>query len=96
MGDKPSLKEQAIAALRFVVLVFVSASLFTFVLIFASRGTTKQQQEVANTLLRTNLAQTCVLVLPVDPLKGRDPELVKLCFTQYNLQPPITHSEGSG
>ena len=42
------------------------------------------QQETLNAVL----AQACELALPVDPDTGRDPALVKECFTQYGIEAP--------
>lgn len=83
---------------RFVepVLRITGAAVLTTTIILAGitiafRGQTSQQQQVADTLVRTNQAIACELALPVTDT-GRDPALVSLCFTQYDLQPPLTQN----
>lgn len=42
-----------------------------------------------------NLAQGCVLQLPVDPVTGRDASDYAWCFRQYDLPVPDTNGPGA-
>ena len=77
-------KEHAIQFVRSMVTAVVVVVVLW--LIFA--GQANQEQEVQEQTLNANLATACVLALPSDPVSGRDPESVRLCFTQYGLKPP--------
>ena len=87
-----TLKDHVVAIGRTMV-----AAMLTTVMILAGLGLVygeqnRQRDQLAETTLYANLAQACVLSLPVDPEVGRPEEDVKLCFTQYGLQAPeLTH-----
>lgn len=57
-------------------------------LVIGFHGQTESEVARQEDTLHANLAIACVLALPVDLDTGRDPDSVKLCFTQYQLQPP--------
>lgn len=84
-----TLKEQAIIFIRQFLVAVMTAAVILAVLIVGFQGQTNREQELAQVTLDANLAQACVLSLPVDPVKGRDPESVRQCFTQYGIEPPI-------
>lgn len=77
---KPIFFQSAVTALMFT-LFLIAASLA-----LGSRSTTQDT-------LHANLAQACVLALPVTD-DGRDPRDVEECFTQYGLEPPVLVHEG--
>lgn len=79
-----------VAIMRMTVVAVITSAIIIVGLNFAYSSQTKEQERVAHVLVDTNLAQACILALPSDPVTGRDPGLVKLCFTQYGLQPPKT------
>lgn len=54
----------------------------------------QREEDLAEQLVRSNLANACLLQLPSDPDTGRDPADVKFCYTQYDLEPPKTVPEG--
>jgi hypothetical protein len=56
--------------------------------VFVFHGASQAHSKLATDTLHANLTQACVLALPANPDTGRDPALVRLCFTQYDLQPP--------
>ena len=92
-------KEFLISTGRMVTVAIITTAVILAGLTLAFGGSTRQQQEVAKRLaefqvqtFKATLASACVLSLPVDPETGRDPELVDLCFTQYDLEPPLTHN----
>jgi hypothetical protein len=81
-------RENLIAFIRSLAVALITAGIILVVLIFGFRGQTEQERQLQQDTLRANLAQACVLSLPVDPIDGRDPVSVKLCFSQYGIQPP--------
>lgn len=83
-------RKHAVAIMRMTVTALITATIIIAGLVVTDVGHTKEQQDIAETLVHTNQAQACILALPSDPTTGRDPQLVKLCFTQYGLEPPVT------
>lgn len=83
-------RAHAIAIMRMTVVAVITSVIIVTGLNVAYHGQQVEQDRVAHVLVDTNLAQACILALPSDPITGRDPALVKLCFTQYGLQPPKT------
>lgn len=83
IGSKTLLEHVIDAVRQLIVAALVVGGL---VLVFS--GQSAQERQLQSDTLHANLAQACVLSLPVDPVTGRDPKSVKQCFTQYNLQPP--------
>ena len=80
--------------LKTVAAGLVIGSIITAVLIVSFREQTAEERRVEQQTLFANLAQACVLALPVNSETGRDPRDVALCFTQYGLQPPgLVHDE---
>lgn len=77
---KPIIFQSVVTAFAFTVFLIAAS------LALGSRSTTQDT-------LNANLAQACVLALPVTD-EGRDPELVEECFTQYDLEPPTLVHEG--
>ena len=86
--SRAELKSAAVGFVRTVLAGLLIAVIITGVLIVGFRGQTNQEREVEQQTLYANLAQACVLALPVDPEKGRNAGDVAQCFTQYGLQPP--------
>ena len=86
--SRAELKSAAMGFARTVLAGLLIAVIITGVLILGFRGQTNQEREVEQQTLYANLAQACVLALPVDPEKGRNAGDVAQCFTQYGLQPP--------
>ena len=84
-----SWKTVAVGFLKTVVAGLVIAVIITGVLIVGFAGQTNQERLLERQTLYANLAQACVLALPVDPDTGRDADDVKLCFTQYGIPAPI-------
>jgi hypothetical protein len=84
-------KQQLIAGVRQLVVATVTAGLILGVLLVGFSGQTAAQQKVQEDTLHANLAQACVLALPVTET-GRDPADVQECFTQYGLQAPLLHT----
>lgn len=69
--------------------VAVLTSLIIIVgLVVGFHGQTQDEVARQEDTIHANLAIACVLSLPVSIENGRDPDDVKLCFTQYQLQPP--------
>ena len=85
---RDDIKLALLGFVRTVLAGLLIAAVITGVLILGFRGQTNQEREVEQQTLYANLAQACVLALPVDPETGRDPGDVAQCFTQYGLQPP--------
>ena len=85
--DPSGWKGQAISAVRQLLVALVTAGIILAVLIIGFAGQTATERQVQQDTLHANLAQACVLALPVDET-GRDEALVQLCFTQYGLQAP--------
>jgi hypothetical protein len=81
-------RENAIAFVRSLAVALITSGVILVVLIYGFRGQTEQERQLQQDTLRANLAQACVLSLPVHPVDGRDPVSVKLCFSQYGIQPP--------
>ena len=88
MVSREDLKLAFVGFIRTVLAGILIAAIITGVLILGFRGQTNQEREVEQQTLYANLAQACVLALPVDPVEGRDANDVAQCFTQYGLQPP--------
>jgi hypothetical protein len=79
-----------------VVTAIITSAVIIVMLTLAYSGANARDEQrndqlaiVAQTLVATNQAIACELALPVTDT-GRDPELVKACFTQYGLQAPGT------
>lgn len=85
-----SLREHLVVIMRMTTVAVITTVIILFGLTAVYGGQTREQNQIAETLVHTNLAQACILALPVDPVTGREPSLVKLCFTQYGLEPPST------
>ena len=84
------------ATARMTVTAIITSAVIIMMLTLAYSGSNQRQQEqndqlaqVAKTLVETNQAIACELALPVGP-NGRNPDDVKLCFSQYGLAPPST------
>jgi hypothetical protein len=89
-----SARENAIAFVRSLAVALLTSAIILGVLIVGFRGQTQYERQLQLETLYANLAQACVLALPVDPEVGRPADAVKQCFIQYNLQPPsLVHSE---
>lgn len=80
-------KAQLMAGVRQLIVAVVTSAVIIVGLVVGFAGQTDETTKLAEDTLHANLAQACVLALPVDEM-GRPPELVKLCFTQYQLQAP--------
>jgi len=87
---KPTFKDQALATLRTIVSGAVIALIIVVGVTVAFHGQTAEQKQVQDDTLHANLAQACVLALPVTDT-GRDPQDVEECFTQYGLEAPLLH-----
>lgn len=87
-----TLREHAVTVLRMTVTALITTVIIIAGLQVVYGAQTREQQDVAETLVHSNLANACILALPVDPVNGRDPDSVQLCFTQYGLEPPILHN----
>ncbi len=83
-----TIKAQAIAAVRQLIVAITTAAVIVGALIFGFAGQTAAEAKVREDTLHATLATACVLSLPVDPEMGRDPTAVQLCFTQYDLEAP--------
>jgi hypothetical protein len=91
--EQPTWKFQLVTAGRQLVVAVVTAGIILAVLIIGFRGETNKERELAEQTLYANLAQACVLALPVTE-RGRNENDVRQCFSQYNLQPPsLVHTE---
>ena len=88
MVSREDLKLAFVGFIRTVLAGILIAAIITGVLILGFRGQTNEERRVQQQTLFANLAQACVLALPVDPEAGRDASDVAQCFTQYGLQPP--------
>lgn len=77
---------------RTLAVAVTTAFIITGGLIVGFRGQTAAERLVERQTLNANLATACVLTLPVEE-QGRDPDLVELCFTQYDLPAPRLHDE---
>ena len=79
--------------IKTVVAGLVIAAIITGVLIVGFAGQTSQERLLERQTLYANLAQACVLSLPVDD-QGRNPDDVQQCFTQYGIEAPrLQHDE---
>ena len=83
-----SWKTVAVGFLKTVVAGLVIAAIITGVLIVGFAGQTSQERLLERQTLYANLAQACVLALPVT-IEGRNPDDVQRCFTQYDIEAPI-------
>lgn len=85
-------KDHLIALMRMVATAIITTVLIIVGLTVGFRAQTEAADKLARDTLSANLAQACVLTLPTDPVKGRDPNDVQQCFTQYGLEAPqIVH-----
>jgi hypothetical protein len=94
-GVRPPLRfrDHVMVGIRTVVSGGVIALIIVGVLIVGFHTQTAAQVQREQDTLHANLAQACVLALPVDPVNGRDPDNVKACFTQYGLQAPLIQTD---
>lgn len=81
-------KWQLVTAARQLLVAVVTSAIVIGGLVLGFHGQSADQAKLAEDTLHANLAQACVLALPVDLDTGRNPQDVKLCFTQYGLEPP--------
>lgn len=88
---KARLVDEAIRFGRTLSTIVVASFIIVGGLVIGFAGQSAREAKVLQDTLNANLALACVISLPV-PESGRDPELVELCFTQYELTPPITHN----
>lgn len=86
--EKMTLRWQLVTFARQLAVAIVTALVIVGVLVFGFHGQTAAEQQRQLDTLHANLAQACVLSLPVDE-NGRDPEDVQRCFTQYGLAAPL-------
>lgn len=91
---KMTWRWQLITFLRQLGVAVVTALVIVGVLAFGFHGQTAEEKQRQVDTLHANLAQACVLSLPVDE-HGRDPDEVMRCFTQYGLQAPLLPTKGS-
>jgi hypothetical protein len=92
MPETPiSIKAQVVAGIRQLIVSTFTAGLILAVLVVGFNGQTQAQRKVQADTLNASLATGCELALPVSS-SGRDPDLVRMCFTQYGLVPPVTQN----
>lgn len=83
-----TVKAQVIAGIRQLIVAIVTAAVIIGGLSLVYGQQTKDQQQRELDTIHAGLATACVLALPVDPETGRDPDAVRNCFTQYDLEAP--------
>ena len=81
-------KYQLTAFARQLAVAVITSAVIVAGLVIGFSGQTQAQIERDEATLHANLAQACVLSLPVDPETGRSEKDVQRCFTQYGLQAP--------
>lgn len=82
-----SVREELGKLGRQLFVAVATAGIILAVLVIGFRGQTEHEREVLEQTLHANLAQACVLALPVSEM-GRDANDVRECFAQYGLEPP--------
>jgi hypothetical protein len=89
-STKELLKEEAVKFGRTVSTIIIASVVIVAGLTIAFSGQTAEEKKLLEETKNANLAIACVLSLPVGET-GRDPVMVSLCFTQYDLEPPLLH-----
>lgn len=85
---RPTWKDQLITFARQVGVAVVTSGVIILGLVIGFHGQTQEEVKRQEDTLHANLAIACEFALPVDLENGRDPDAVRLCFTQYGLTPP--------
>lgn len=81
-------KWQFVTAGRQLLVAVVTSVVILGGLIIGFSGQNAEEVARQEATLNATLALACEFALPVDLDTGRDPDAVRLCFTQYNLEPP--------
>jgi hypothetical protein len=92
---RTDLREWVLSTARMLLVAIITSAVIIAGLSLANGPAATRRDAVAKELLKyqtqtynATLATVCVLSLPTDPIKGRNPVDVRLCFTQYGLRPP--------
>lgn len=88
-ASRTGWKYQLATFLRQLAVAVLTSGVIVAGLIVGFAGQTAAQVQRDLDTLHANLAQACVLTLPVDPLTGRSADDVRRCFLQYGLQAPL-------
>lgn len=84
---KEAIKAQAVTFLRQLAVAVVTAAIIIAGLIIAYSDDNANERRTFQEIRNATLAEVCVLALPVDPQRGREPKEVRACLLEYGLEP---------